>query len=177
MKYIRHNQHLTEEDKKHRYLYFCLLNTKLVYVGASHLLENRLRYHYFPFNEYRFIKGKTDRVNKWERKLIRKYKPINNYLELSRDGKWFRENGYLVCYDNGKIASQPIFPKVNSTHKDPKYNKSFYYRREHSSTNVYKIIKSKNDRLWIEMEYCNKSIMIEFIKQSNGSYKMKKEKI
>jgi hypothetical protein len=124
-----------------------------------------------------YIAGKTDRVNKWERKLIRKYKPINNYLELSRDGKWFRENGYLVCYDNGKIASQPIFPKVNSTHKDPKYNKSFYYRREHSSTNVYKIIKSKNDRLWIEMEYCNKSIMIEFIKQSNGSYKMKKEKI
>ena len=44
MKYIRHNQHLTEEDKKYRYLYFCLLNTKLVYVGASHLLESRLRY-------------------------------------------------------------------------------------------------------------------------------------
>ena len=79
MKYIKHNQHLTEEDKKHRYLYFCLLNTKLVYVGASHLLESRLRYHCFPFNEYRFIKGKTDRVNKWEKKLIRKYKPINNY--------------------------------------------------------------------------------------------------
>ena len=175
MKYIKHNQHLTEEDKKHRYLYFCLLNTKLVYVGASHLLESRLRYHCFPFNEYRFIKGKTDRVNKWEKKLIRKYKPINNYLELSRDGKWFRENGYLVCYHNGKTVSQPTFPKVNSTYKDPEYNKSEYYRREHSRTNTYKIIKFKGNSLWIKMKYLNKSVMVEFIKQSNNSYKMVKE--
>jgi hypothetical protein len=175
MKYIKHNQHLTKTDKEHRNLYFCLLNTKLVYVGASHLLENRLRHHCFPFNQYRFIKGKTDRVNKWEKKLIRKYKPINNYLELPRNGKWFKEGGYLACYDNGKITSPPIFPKINSTYKDPEYNKSEYYRRNHHEPSIYKIIKSKKDRLWIEMEHHNKPIIVEFIKQNNGSYKMKKE--
>jgi hypothetical protein len=173
MKYIKHNQHLTEEDRKYRYLYFCLLNTKLVYVGASHLLENRLRYHCFPFNEYRFIKGKTDQVNKWEKKLIRKYKPINNYLELLRDGKWFREGGELCYYGNGKIASQPIFPKLNSKYKDTKYNKSYYYRRSNYRDGVYKIVKSKKDRLWVEMEHCSKPVMVEFIKQNNSSYKQR----
>jgi hypothetical protein len=176
MKYIKHNQQLTEEDRKYRYLYFCLLNTKLVYVGASHLLESRLRDHRFPFNEYRFIKGKTNQVNKWEKKLIRKYKPINNSSELPKDGRWFKEDGDLNYYHNSKITSQPIFPKVNSKYKDPKYNKSYYYRRNYERISVYKIIKSKRDRLWAEMEHCSKPVMVEFIKQSNGSYKMERRK-
>jgi hypothetical protein len=172
MKYLKHNQHITGRDREYRDLYFCFLNTKLVYVGASHLLESRLRDHRFPFNEYRFIKGKTNQVNKWERKLIRKYQPINNWHGLCRAGKWFRENGYLVSYHTGKILSQPIFPKVNSTYKDPKYNKSKYYRREERpsrSGSKYRITYSKDNKLWIRDEHGRKT---QFVRQENSSYKM-----
>ena len=176
MKYMKYHQHLTETDKEHRYLYFCLLNTKLVYVGASHLLESRLRDHFFPFNQYRSIKGKTEQVNRWEKKLINRYKPINNWHGLRRAGKWFRENGYLVSYHRGKILSQPIFPKINSSYKDPEYNKSRYYRREYRpsrSGHKFRIVYSKDDKLWIRDEHDRKH---KFNRQENGSYQIERNK-
>ena len=176
MKYMKYNKHLNETSKMYRYLYFCFLNTKLVYVGASHILESRLKHHCFPFNLYRYIKGKTKQVNRWEQKLIRKYKPINNWNGICRAGKWFRENGYLVSYHRGKIISQSIFPKINSSYKESEYNKSRYYRREErpsSSGHKFRIIYSKDDKLWIRDEYDRKH---KFNRQENGSYKIERNR-
>ena len=172
MKYIKYQQHLTEICKKYRYLYFCFLNTKLVYVGATHLIQNRLRDHRFPFNEYRFIKGKTEQINRWEKKLIKKYKPINNYIGLPRRSKWVRENGSIIYFHNGAIVCSPIFPKVNSKYKDPKYNKSEYYRRERPSGYEYPIVKAKNNALWF---YCEDGRLTKLIKQNNNEYKIDRE--
>ena len=177
MKYFKYNKHLTEESRKYRFLYFCFLNTKLVYVGATHLLESRLKYHGFPFNLYRCIKGTTNQINRWELKLIKKYKPINNWNGICRTGKWFRENGYLVNYHKGKILSQPIFPKINSKYKESEYNKSTYYKRDYNPRSrrgyKHKISYSKDDTLWIRDKYFSrdgKERSYKFNRQENGSY-------
>ena len=104
--------------------------------------------------------------------IIRKYKPINNWHGLRRAGKWFRENGYLVSYHRGKIISQSIFPKINSSYKESEYNKSRYYRREERpsrSGSKYRITYSKDNKLWIRYEHGGKA---QFVRQENSSYKM-----
>lgn len=84
---VRHEQRnrkinpLLPDHRDHNpYIYFLINKNKVVYVGQSKSLRNRIHFHncYKIYNKIRIIKCDVERLNYYERRWIARFKPKYN---------------------------------------------------------------------------------------------------